>query len=331
MIKLFIDTNKYLDFYRYKEENREILDKLALSDNIIITEQVIREFKRNRVTELNSLLDKILAKEKQFTNNMCNIEPMGIFSDRITEINKKNSKFIDQIKNSFRPIEDEIRNMINDDRNDSVLDTFNKIISNDSTIFIEDDEEVYNLAIKRNNLGGVPRSEKNGFKSLTVCDEYIWESLLSTSDYDLVFVTKDSTYLDNKNILSEEYKTKTGNNIFFIKYVSEALKIIGEKISKEAIEKEQQEQNALELLDDLRRATGINTDELDEILLSLTETEEQVIKLRFGLVDGIRRTLEEVSLIFGISREDARKIEAKALRKMRKNYGYDILSTEKDE
>ncbi len=330
MIKLFIDTNKYLDFYRYKEENREILDKLALSDNIIITEQVIREFKRNRVTELNNLLDKILAKEKQFTNNMCNIEPMGIFSDRITEINKKNSKFIDQIKKSFRPIEDEIRNMINDDRNDSVLDTFNKIISNDSTIFIEDDEEVYNLAIKRNNLGGVPRSEKNGFKSLTICDEYIWESLLSTSNYDLVFVTKDSTYLDNKNILSEEYKTKTGNNIFFIKYVSEALKIIGEKISKEAIEKEQQEQNALELLDDLRRVTGINTDELGEILLSLTETEEQVIKLRFGLVDGIRRTLEEISLIFGISREDARKIEAKALRKMRKNYGYDILNMEKE-
>lgn len=330
MIKLFIDTNKYLDFYRYKEENREILDKLALSDNIIITEQVIREFKRNRVTELNNLLDKILAKEKQFTNNMCNIEPMGIFSDRITEINKKNSKFIDQIKNSFKPIEDEIRNMIDDDKNDIVLDTFNKIISNDSTIFIEDDEEVYNLAIKRNNLGGVPRSEKNGFKSLTVCDEYIWESLLSTSDYDLVFVTKDSTYLDNKNILSEEYKTKTENNIFFIKYVSEALKIIGEKISKEAIEKEQQEQNALELLDDLRRVTGINTDELGDILLSLTETEEQVIKLRFGLVDGIRRTLEEISLIFGISREDARKIEAKALRKMRKNYGYDILNMEKE-
>ena len=219
MIKLFVDTNKYLDFYRYKEENKEILDKLSLSNNIIITEQVIREFKRNRVTELNNLLDKIITKEKQFTNNMCNIEPMGIFSEKITEINKKNSKYVDQIKNSFKPIEDEIRNMIDDDQNDIVLDTFNKIISNDSTIFIEDDEEVYNLAIKRNNLGGVPRSEKSGFKSLTVCDEYIWESLLSTSDYDLVFVTKDSTYLDNKNILSEEYKKKTGCNVFFIKYV----------------------------------------------------------------------------------------------------------------
>lgn len=331
MIKLFVDTNKYLDFYRYKEENKEILDKLSLSNNIIITEQVIREFKRNRVTELNNLLDKIITKEKQFTNNMCNIEPMGIFSEKITEINKKNSKYVDQIKNSFKPIEDEIRNMIDDDQNDIVLDTFNKIISNDSTIFIEDDEEVYNLAIKRNNLGGVPRSEKSGFKSLTVCDEYIWESLLSTSDYDLVFVTKDSTYLDNKNILSEEYKKKTGCNVFFIKYVSEALKIIGEKISKEAIEKEQQEQNALELLDDLRRATGINLDRLDEILLSLTEGEEQVIKLRFGLIDGIRRTLEEVSLIFGISREEARKIEAKALRKMRNNYGYDNLKIEKEE
>ena len=49
MTKIFVDTNKFLDFYRYKEENKEILDKLAASNNLVLTEQVIREFKRNRI------------------------------------------------------------------------------------------------------------------------------------------------------------------------------------------------------------------------------------------------------------------------------------------
>ena len=58
-------------------------------------------------------------------------------------------------------------------------------------------------------------------------------------------------------------------------------------------------------------------DEISEVLLTLTEREEQVLKLRFGLVDGTCRTLEEVGMIFGVTRERIRQIEAKALRKLR--------------
>ena len=58
-------------------------------------------------------------------------------------------------------------------------------------------------------------------------------------------------------------------------------------------------------------------DEIAEVLLTLTEREEQVLKLRFGLVDGTCRTLEEVGVIFGVTRERIRQIEAKALRKLR--------------
>ena len=58
-------------------------------------------------------------------------------------------------------------------------------------------------------------------------------------------------------------------------------------------------------------------DEISELLLTLTEREEQVIKLRFGLIDGTCRTLEEVGTIFGVTRERIRQIEAKALRKLR--------------
>lgn len=61
-------------------------------------------------------------------------------------------------------------------------------------------------------------------------------------------------------------------------------------------------------------------DRLANVLDTLTPKEEQVLKLRFGLLDGRPRTLEEVGKVFGVSRERIRNIEAKALRKLRHPY-----------
>ena len=58
-------------------------------------------------------------------------------------------------------------------------------------------------------------------------------------------------------------------------------------------------------------------EELDAVLKTLTEREERVLRLRFGLIDGRQRTLEEVGREFNVTRERIRQIEAKALRKLK--------------
>lgn len=57
--------------------------------------------------------------------------------------------------------------------------------------------------------------------------------------------------------------------------------------------------------------------ELKDVLDTLTDREENVLRLRFGLDDGRQRTLEDVGKVFGVTRERIRQIEAKALRKLR--------------
>lgn len=59
-------------------------------------------------------------------------------------------------------------------------------------------------------------------------------------------------------------------------------------------------------------------DEINNVLQGLTEREEKVLRLRFGLEDGRTRTLEEVGKEFNVTRERIRQIEAKAIRKLKK-------------
>jgi len=72
-------------------------------------------------------------------------------------------------------------------------------------------------------------------------------------------------------------------------------------------------------------ARKILKDHLDEIISDLTEREKKILEMRFGLMDGVQHTLEEVGKIFGVTRERIRQIEAKALEKIRQHHKVDKL------
>ena len=106
--------------------------------------------------------------------------------------------------------------------------------------------------------------------------------------------------------------------------VREVVKISQEPVSLETPIGEEDDSHLVDFVPDERMmspeeyATAeLLKEELSSVLETLTEREEKVLKLRFGLDDGQCRTLEEVGQIFGVTRERIRQIEAKALRKMR--------------
>ncbi len=62
---------------------------------------------------------------------------------------------------------------------------------------------------------------------------------------------------------------------------------------------------------------SVLSSQIEDVLYTLSDREKEVIKLRFGLIDGYQRTLEEVGSVFNVTRERVRQIEAKALKKLR--------------
>ena len=106
--------------------------------------------------------------------------------------------------------------------------------------------------------------------------------------------------------------------------VREIIKIAQEPVSLETPIGEEEDSHLGDFIEDQdakapaeEASHTLLREQLDEVLSTLTDREQKVLRLRFGLDDGRARTLEEVGYAFGVTRERIRQIEAKTLRKLR--------------
>ncbi|MCG7408735.1 RNA polymerase sigma factor RpoD [Paenibacillus sp. ACRRX] len=109
-----------------------------------------------------------------------------------------------------------------------------------------------------------------------------------------------------------------------VEKVREIMKISQDPISLETPIGEENDSKLGDFIEDQDALAPVDSaayeflkEQLGDVLDTLTEREENVLRLRFGLEDGRTRTLEEVGKVFGVTRERIRQIEAKALRKLR--------------
>ncbi|MEK7557676.1 MAG: sigma-70 family RNA polymerase sigma factor, partial [Patescibacteria group bacterium] len=124
--------------------------------------------------------------------------------------------------------------------------------------------------------------------------------------------------------LPEEIASEMGEDIDKVRHV---IKISQDTISLETTVGENEDDSTLEdFIEDVKNVTPDRSaalqllkDYVQEIIISLTPREQKILEMRFGLIDGVAHTLEEVGCEFEVTRERIRQIEAKALERIRKH------------
>lgn len=218
-MKIFVDTNIYLDFYRSSLDSLNILDELMkVNASVIVVDQVINEFKRNRINLLSNLLINFKKQKRSghyhtsFVNEVRQIEELKLAGKQYDKIfNKVCSNINDIIVG--KGIDPVLKKM------EAVFSSVQLVVSSDADL---------ERAKKRDILGAPPRSD--GKKS--ICDQLIWEAILANLRDDLVVVSRDATYSQHYSLLKEEYLKITGKNLVcVVEKISKALTKIGEDVS----------------------------------------------------------------------------------------------------
>ena len=240
MISIYIDTNVFLDFYQSATDRMGIFQELrGRVDCIVVPEQTVREFRRNRAARLMHLADLV---EKSAT---VNVHTTSIVRE-LPEF-KKWVEARDAVKGHARAIAAQLRTWARDESSDPVYQEFVKLYVHGTTMSTPSDALA--KAQARKLLGDPPTSPDK----YTVGDEIIWETLLALCGNDLIIVSRDRTFLDNESLLKSEYRIDGKRQLLRVTdSLSEALKLVGkpsppiEKAEKEEVQRDLEERKALE-------------------------------------------------------------------------------------
>ena len=231
MTKIYTDTNWFIDFYRVALEDLAFLDELdKYKGTLIITRQTINEFLRNRVTTL-----KVVISE--FKNSVDVRPPHTTALLRSLPAHEELKSITEDYKKKAKGVSDYLQQVIEDDKKDPVAQKLLALWTDPAVTILEPSDELVDKAFRRKLLGNPPTSSGKH----TIGDELIWELLLANMKEDLVVVTGDRSFLDNKALLQEEFSSRTGKTLKDItEKFSSALKTAGKTPSEKLIKVEKQ-------------------------------------------------------------------------------------------
>ena len=222
--KIFIDTNIFLGLYNSNNAGnvRALMQSLFKNKNILITtEQSFNEYLRNRTRIIGELKNDFTASPSAFTSSF--ISSLDEYKDY--------HKRLKELKSHRQKITKRINEILSDPQQDYIYNSFIKLWKKNNTIKTAD--EYIQRAVKRKTLGNPPGGDK-----YSSGDEIIWESLIDTLKCNLIIVSKDRTYIQNKEFLHYEYKQKVMKELVICDTMYEAFSLLGIEMDQRAIEAE---------------------------------------------------------------------------------------------
>jgi predicted nucleic acid-binding protein len=232
--KIFIDINFFLDFYRSNKDKLPILDELKKCEsNLIFPDYVYSEFLRNRENIFELISDNF---KKSCSINIFSTSLIRSFPEfkQLIKIKKDLQDKVDKIKEKIAKIQC-------NPKDDPIFKAFNSLLNSEEAIRFPINEDLTKKARNRFLLGNPPGDDRK-----TICDELIWETIISNLKEDLIIVSRDTTYKKNSFFLKDEYQKNTGKELILItNKISDALEKIGLKSSPKTKELEKEQEKDL--------------------------------------------------------------------------------------
>ncbi len=216
---LYIDTNVYLTFYHFSNEDLEELKKLIAlinTDNIrlYMPEQTRNEFYRNREVKIADSLDKLRGTKlgNQFPMICHSYDEYDLMKKAIKNFETNKSKLLEKLQHDAETetlLADEVLNQL-----------FSK------AVIIETSDDILNRSILRYDIGNPPGKDKS------YGDAINWESLLEKvpNNFDLYFISDDKDYYSKLNekkfneYLLKEWKEKKESELHYFRRLTEFFK-----------------------------------------------------------------------------------------------------------
>lgn len=228
-MKILIDTNIFLDFYRSNGASIHIFSTLIENiDKFILTDQIIQEFERSREGVIKSVQERFQIESKLDNFSSSYLQNLPEFK-KLVEIQRLYSAQQKIVSSSISEI---LKNSAKDPIANYFKEFVNESLKADKVYFTTD--EIISKAVKRKNIGNPPTSNK-----FSMGDEINWEIILANIQEDIILVGRDNTYVNNFTFLQKDFHKQTGYNVVDLtERISVALEKAGIEITEALIKEE---------------------------------------------------------------------------------------------